>query len=70
MDRLGVPLIRAVPDYVIDGDDIIISVEGQEFCAFRIETFERGSARAARVIADHRRKSFPREIGIGASAIN
>lgn len=70
MDRLGVPLIRQVPDYDIDGDDIIISVGGQEFCAFRIEVFERGAERAARVIANHRRKRFPREVGIGSSAIN
>jgi hypothetical protein len=70
MDRVGVPLIRAVPDYDIDGEDIIISVEGQEFCAFRIETFERGVERAKGVIARHRKTRFPREVGLGTRAIN
>jgi hypothetical protein len=70
MDRLGVPLIRAVPDYVIDGDDIIILVEGQEFCAFSIENFERGAKRAASVIARHRRGTFPREMGAASATLN
>jgi hypothetical protein len=71
MDSLGVPLIRAVPDYVIEGEDVItISVGGQDFCSFFIDDFERGSAKAARVIAKHRAGRFPRERGIGAATLN
>lgn len=49
----SVPLIREVPDYFIDDENIIISVAGDNFCAFPIRVFQMGSAKANRVIADH-----------------
>lgn len=71
MDKLGVPLIRAVPDYIVEGEDIItISVGGQDFCSFFIDDFERGAEKAKRVIAKHRAGRFPRESGLGANTVN
>lgn len=53
MDRVGVPLIREVPDYVIEGDCIIVSIAGRAFCAMPIRNFQQGAAKAAKAITEH-----------------
>lgn len=53
MDRVGVPFIAAVPDYRIIGENIVVSVEGRDLCAFTIRDFQAGAARSARVIGEH-----------------
>lgn len=61
MENWRVPFVRRVPDYDIEGENIIISVDGEPFCAFTIADFERGAVLAARAIARHRACTFPRE---------
>lgn len=54
MASWSVPFVREVPEYTVEGENIIVSVGGEAFCAFTIRTFERGAAKAARTIAEHR----------------
>lgn len=51
------PFVRKVPDYEISDGIIHIIVDGQCLCCMCLATFERGSAKAARVIAAYRAKS-------------